>query len=111
MNDHRRNAYRYLLYWAMLDIRQIEWLGWVRGCRKLNPLSWRRQIRAIRFSGALADWMHNLAFASSVDFEGFNEDWFWRDFEAVNKRYPDFQPSRYRELFEGRLRELEAGSP
>ena len=37
MDDHRKNAYRYLLYWAMLDIRPIAWLRWFHGWRVLNP--------------------------------------------------------------------------
>ena len=27
MDERRKNAYRYLLYWAMLDIRPIAWVG------------------------------------------------------------------------------------
>ena len=60
--------------------------------------------------GSLADALHNLALFSSLDFEGFDEEWFWKDLEDVNKRYPDFEPSRYRGIFEGRLKELESGS-
>ena len=51
MDTHRKNAYRFLLYWAMLDIRPLAWHGYVRGWRKLNPLNWRRQIRAMRIAG------------------------------------------------------------
>ncbi len=102
MDDHRKNAYRYLLYWAMLDIRPIAWFS-VRWWHLWNPLYWRRELRFIRKAGALADWLHNLAFFASSEFERFDEEWFWRDFESIQSRYPAFELSRYRAVFEGRL--------
>ena len=84
MDEQRQHAYRYLLYWAMLEIRPLGWLcwGWFRGW---NPFYWRREGRRIRCAGAIADWLHNLALFSSLNFEGFSEEWFWRDFEWVRK--------------------------
>ncbi len=72
MDEQRKNAYRYLLYRAMLDIRPLGWMnwGWVRAW---NPLYWRRERPRIRYAGAVADWLHNMAAFSSRDFEGFNE--------------------------------------
>ena len=110
MDDHRKNAYRYLLYQAMLEIRPIAWLRWFHGWRTLNPFHWRWQLRRIRYAGSLADWLHNLASFSSWNFERFDEDWFWRDYEYVTKKYPEFGATRYRELFERRLKELESGN-
>jgi hypothetical protein len=107
MDDRRKNAYRYLLYWAMLDIRPIAWLRWFHGWRVLNPFDWRWKFRMVRYAGSLADSLHNLALFSSIDFEGFDEDWFWKDLECVNTRYPDFAPGRYRGIFEERLKELQ----
>lgn len=107
MDDHRKNAYRYLLYRAMLEIRPIAWVRWFHGWRVLNPLHWRWQFRRVRYAGSLADWLHNLALFSSLDFERFDEDWFWRDLEYLSKGYPNFEPTRYRVIFEGRLKELE----
>jgi hypothetical protein len=98
-----------MLYWAMLDIRPVAWLS-IRWLRVWNPFYWRSELRRIRYAGALADWLHNLAFFSSVDFERFDEDRFWRDFEYVQKHYPEFQPSRFRTIFDERLRELRDGA-
>ncbi len=53
MDDHRKNAYRYLLYRAMLDIRPIAWLRWFQGWRVLNPFHWRQCFRQVRFAGDL----------------------------------------------------------
>jgi hypothetical protein len=98
VDEQRKHAYRYLLYWAMLEIRQLGWLCWGR-FRAWNPFYWRREGRRIRCAGAIADWLHNLAFFSSVNFQGFNEEWFWRDFERVRTDYPEFGLERYRGLF------------
>jgi hypothetical protein len=104
VDEQRKHAYRYLLYWAMLDIRPLGWLcwGWFRAW---NPFYWIREGRRIRCSGAIADWLHNLALFSSLNFERFNEDWFWRDFESLKSRYPECGLERYRNLFEQRLSE------
>ncbi len=102
MDERRKHAYRYLLYWAMLDIRSLEGLGcgWFRAW---NPFYWRREGRRIQCAGALADWLHNLALYSSVNFQGFNEEWFWRDFESVRARYAEFGLERYRHGFDRRV--------
>jgi hypothetical protein len=86
----------------MLDIRPLGWLcwGWLRAW---NPFYWRREGRRIRFAGAIADWLHNLALYSSLNFQGFDEERFWRDFESVQARYPDSGLERYRHLFDQRV--------
>lgn len=99
MDEHRKNAYRYLLYWAMLDIRPVAWL------RLRNLLCWPGEVRRIRRAGALADWLHNLALFSSMDFDGFDEEWFWRDGELLASRYPGLDLEQYRRIFEARLAE------
>lgn len=70
MQEQRKYAYRYLLYRAMLDIRTIQWLGW-RSWRVWIPPFRRREVRRIQYAGAVADWLHNLAFFSARDFQGF----------------------------------------
>lgn len=97
MDERRKNAYRYLLYWAMLDIRPIAWL------RLGNPLRWPDEVRRIRRAGALADWLHNLALFSSLDFARFDEEWFWRDGRSLEARYPGLDLERYRRIFEDHL--------
>ena len=51
LNQHEKAAYRYLLYQAMLDIRN---LCQSRGSESWNPLEWWRQYRRSRVAGALA---------------------------------------------------------
>ena len=99
MNEQRKVAYRILLYCAMLDIRLVQWLG-NRGWRAWSPVHWRREARQVRWAGAIADWLHNLAWCSAHDFQGFNEEWFWRDYETTQSRYPEFGMEHYREQFE-----------
>jgi len=106
MDEPRKNAYRYLLYWALLDIRQVAWIRvpwW-------NPFSWPRCWRHVRYAGRVADWLHNLAFFASAEFDGFDEDLFWDEVQSLEKRFPDFSPLRYRNVFEQRLEELTSGA-
>jgi hypothetical protein len=95
MNDTRKSAYRHLLYFAMIDIRN---LCQPRGNLSSNPLTWRRQYLKGRLAGAVADWLHNLAAFSVCDFVNFKEEDFWREGEGLSKRQP--AETRYREIFE-----------
>jgi len=108
MDEHRNYAYRYLLYWAMLETRSLEWFP-RRGWHILNPLYWRREFRRIRRIGALADWLHNLAAFSGSDFDGFDEQWFWRDHESFCRRHAGFGFQNYKDLFESHLEESRLG--
>jgi hypothetical protein len=99
VDEQRKFAYRYLLFEAMLDIRRVEWLG-PRGWRAWSPIHWRWYTQRVQCGGAIADWLHNLALCSARDFQGFNEEWFWRDFETARSQYPEFGLERYRDLFE-----------
>ncbi len=99
MDEQRKYAYRYLLYRAMLDIRPLQEFGG-RGWRAWNPIHWRREARRVRWAGALANWLHNLALYSAHDFRGFSEEWFWRDFESVRSRFPEYEMEMYLEEFE-----------
>jgi hypothetical protein len=103
MDEHRKRAYRHLLYHAMLDIRPLAWrrLGW-------HPLWWKECFRLARRAGAIADWLHKLASFSRNDFEGFDEDWLWRDFDELNRRHPDYQLSCYKDVFERQLLEVQS---
>ena len=102
MDDRRKNAYRRLLYWAMLDIRGIQWITF-RPLRLLNPFTLRTQLRHAVRAGAIADWLHNLAQFASNDFDGFREARFWREYEDLLKQYPGVRS--YRDVFEQRLGE------
>ena len=105
MDESRRNAYRYLLYRALLEIRGIEWIRH-HPLRWLNPFALRRELKRVSRAGALADWLHNLASFSCSDFRDFDEQWFWRDYELMLKRHGD--PSDLRGVFLRRLDELNA---
>src|SRR4051812_41985930 len=102
MDVTRRRAYRYLLYAAMLDIRPIEWF-WFRGLRRMMPLVMGRERRAVQRSGALANWLHNLAEFSALEVERFDEGNFWRQHEALCRRYPSMHLEAYRTVFDGWL--------
>lgn len=103
MDECRKSAYRALLYRAMLDIRPVAWL------RLRNPLRWGHALRRVRYAGDLADWLHNMAFFSSMDFDQFDEEWFWREARSLKGRYPEFDIERYHQAFEQRLSELADG--
>jgi len=102
LTDVEKNAYRYLLYRAMLDIRD---LCQSRGPVVYNPLEWWRQYLRSRDAGRLADWLHNLANYASKDFVGFNEEWFWKEYDGVCRRSKWIGPDRwmdYRKRYEER---------
>ena len=84
LSDAEKMAYRNLLYWAMLDIRN---LCQSRGSESLNPFAWRRQYRESRIAGALADWLHNLAHHAATDFNSFDTEWFWREYDGLCRRF------------------------
>ena len=105
MDEHQKYAYRYLLYWATLDIRPIAWLPH-RG-HWFSPFFWVRHIRRVRALGELAEWLHNMAAFSGRDFAGFDEQRFWQEFERFRAAHPDFK--YYRSLFENALTESRTG--
>lgn len=102
MEDDRKNAYRYLLYWGMLEIRPIAWLN----LKWWKPFTLTRELRRVREAGALADALHNLGFYAAYDFQNFDEEWFWDDIESIKSRHPEFNPEKYRNFFQRRLNEF-----
>jgi hypothetical protein len=104
VDESRKDAYRFLLYYAMLDIRPIAWLL-PRGLHSWNLFSWRKRSRRILYAGVLADCLHNLALFAAQDFARFDEECFWRDLLNTHERYPDLDLARYKTIFEHRLSE------
>ena len=102
MDDTRKNAYRYIIYWAMLEIRQLQWQA-TRPMQLLNPFKLYRAWKLALRAGALAEWLHNAAHFSSFDFEAFREDWFWDEYDRLVKRIGGGW--YYRERFEDYLRQ------
>ena len=101
MHEHRKYAYRYLLYWATLDIRPIAWLR----IHWWNPLSWVGSIRRVRRAGAIADWVHNLALFSALEFQGFDDGLFWDEFERLRRIHPEYDLDHYRWVFDRAMSE------
>jgi len=106
MTEHQKGAYRYLLYWAMLDFRNK---CQPRARESRNPLVWWRQYRQSRAAGAVADWLHNLALRAAGEFSSFDEQHFWLEFEGMSRKYSDIDFSHYRSTYDRRLAELQAG--
>ena len=105
MDQHRKYAYRFLLYWAMLDIRLNRWGP--RGICCVNPFFWKKHIREIRQRGQIAEWLHNMAAFSCRDFKGFNEQRFWSEYDRLIVSCPSFK--YYRSIFENALIESQTG--
>jgi hypothetical protein len=101
MDEQRKHAYRWLLYMAMLDIRPLGWIG-ARRLRRLNPFCWWSESRYVRCAGAIAEWLHNLAIYSALDFARFDEGRFWQDYQWMLDNNPGFGLERYRSAFEQR---------
>ncbi len=97
MNNITKAAYRHLLYIAMLDIR-IHCQS--RGKSSINPFVWFQQYHASRIAGAIADWLHNLAHYSSLDFIGFTEQQFWLEYDYICRRFPAKYLQHYRQIFD-----------
>ncbi|MET4076663.1 hypothetical protein [Hymenobacter sp. UYCo722] len=94
MTQERKNLYRKLLYTALIDLRGHSYES-----------SWQEvgQERVLRFINSLTDWIHNLAFYSSNDFEDFNEEWFWRDYQTFREQYP---ADKWAKFLEGTVTQL-----
>ena len=98
MDKNRQNAYRWLLYRAMLQIRPLRAFR----LRWWNPIGMYRDLRAVRLCGSLAHQLHNLARDSSHDPFIVNEEIFWDFFEKLDSDSAQW----YRQVFERRLEEL-----
>jgi len=91
----RKRAYRHLLYWALLEMRALG-----------NPRHWDGASRPVLRAWVLAEWLHNLAEFSALDFAGFDEEQFWKKLAALDKEHPGLGLTAYQERFEQRLAKL-----
>ncbi len=103
LSDAERSAYRNLLYDAMLDIRS---LCRSRGRESRNPLEIWRQYRRSRLAGELADWLHNLAQHSAMGLTELDTEWFWREYDGLCRRHPEFRPGAWMDYKERYQRHL-----
>ena len=113
MDNDRKNAYRWLLYHGMLEIRshQVQMIQGSRW-RFLNPFYLRRCMNYVQRSHAITEALHNLALFASKDFCGFKEDHFWKGIDSL-KLFPAYWATDFRMEFHRKLseRRAEAKSP
>jgi hypothetical protein len=107
MDEATKSAYKYVIYWALLRIRSLRWIG--HGpFQTINIFVWWKRRREVRYAGEIAEWLHNVAAFSVHDFQGFSEARFWKDYDRLREKYPggffDF-----RDVFESRLHECRTG--
>lgn len=102
MDENRKRAYRRIIYFAMLDIRSLQWSEPSLYMR-INPFYWRRYQKRIHCIAALADWLHNLASFSAIDFDIFDERHFWDSYQSTLGRCSETGVEHYREMFEREL--------
>lgn len=100
MDENKKRAYRFILYWATLYIRTGQNDSFLN---VINPIYWLRLKRYLQRTGVIANWLHNLAYYSSFDFEGFDEELFWRDYESFNKRFPKLYLEEFKNVYEQKL--------
>jgi hypothetical protein len=107
LTNAEKNAYRSLLYWMTLNTRNV--------CPPYapisrNPLVWWKQYRQGRAVGALADWLHNLAWFAANDFTGFDANWFWAGYDSLCERFDEARRLDYRKRYEDDLSRRSEGS-
>src|SRR4051812_22921992 len=106
MDAMRAKAYRYIIYWALLEIRGLSWFAW-RTRDRWNPFFLMRSIPYIRASGAVAEWLHNIAHFSANDFAGFEETWFWSEYDGMRAKHGSLWRYDYRKIFDEHLAGLQ----
>lgn len=107
MDDATKSAYRYVIYWSLLYIRGLQWIG-RSSFQSVNLFFWWKQKNRIRCAGAIAEWLHNAAAFSARDFKGFSEDRFWEEYKRLREKYPN-ELDDFRGIFENRLHECRTG--
>jgi hypothetical protein len=110
MDPNRKRAYRCLLYSAMLEIRQLAWIR-IDPSPLMVPEQPHATFNRVHRAGVVADWLHNLALFSALDFEHFDEDRFWRDLEGYQQQHSDLELAAYRRLFDQELSAPGSGYP
>jgi hypothetical protein len=101
MEAERANAYRHLLYMAMVDIGSLA-VAHSWACAS-NPRNWFRSRAEQTKAAVIANWLHNMAAFSATGFEGFDEARFWRDYEGLRARFPGHPIDGYRKAFDAAL--------
>ncbi|WP_309714685.1 hypothetical protein [Armatimonas sp.] len=81
MPPNRKFAYRYLLYWAVVEARN---LGSQATCGGLGQIPQR--LTAAEGAFKRNEAVHNLAYYSALDFVGFDDERFWRDIGSCGEK-------------------------
>ncbi|HYF50084.1 MAG TPA: hypothetical protein VEJ63_11800 [Planctomycetota bacterium] len=84
MTEQRKRAYSHLLYIYSVQMRGT---GFSAFLAIWNPFNWRKIRRDLLMTHGMSDAIHNLAEFASRDFEGFDEEHFWRDVRSNAEYY------------------------
>lgn len=94
MDTLRKEAYRHLVYVAMLDMRSSP-----PSPRWWSLRRWRQIFQETCRVKQLADAFHNIARYSAHDFEHFDENRFWKDLDCTVRESQGRVNFDYREIF------------
>jgi hypothetical protein len=100
MEENKKNAYRYLLYHFLLEIRTVPTPAQSR-TESPTELTYHSY-----YAGAVAYQLHNLALAASTNFESFDEKLFWSGLKIFSINNPMIDLTHYHKVFDIRLAEL-----
>ncbi|MGI4760406.1 MAG: hypothetical protein ACRYF0_06855 [Janthinobacterium lividum] len=104
MKEKKKELYRQLLYWAMIDMRMHSASG-ISILRSLLSRHRRTHYTINRFTYAMNNWLHNTALYSTSNFVGFKEELFWEDYRRFRQEFP---ADRWAGLTESIIKELQA---
>lgn len=102
MDDNRKNAYRYLLYYFLIEIRTIP-----TPSQTIAHDSDALTLHSY-YAGAVAYQLHNFALVCANDFRGFDEGQFWAGIQHFSINNPKININHYQKVFDDRLVELES---
>lgn len=102
MDEERKNAFRRIFHAAMLDLRAHSSTSAYAAYEGWKVWRWHRVVRRLQTIQVTADWLHNLAYCSATDFNGFDERMFWGEYYKIVKRWPGMEDRlrMYRNAFE-----------
>ncbi|RPD49990.1 hypothetical protein DNI29_04125 [Hymenobacter sediminis] len=104
MTENQKDAYRYLLYHFLIEIRTIP----VPNQPQQNDN--KRIAFHSYYAGSIAYQLHNLALAAATDFVGFDELNFWNGLQQFSANNPSINLDHYQRIFNSRLAELGCSS-
>ncbi|MCA8831635.1 hypothetical protein [Hymenobacter pini] len=96
MDENRKNAYRHLLYYFLIEIRTIP-------TPNQPELSLEQLKKRSYYAGAVAYHLHNFALAAASDFTEFCEESFWSGLRRFSVNNPTIDLSHYRGIFDQQL--------